>query len=123
MDSSSDDQQSQATDLRVKLAFDGTEAIVTLRDNPTSRDFVSALPLTVTLRDYAATEKIAYLPRKLSTEGAPAGFDPSVGDLTYYAPWGNLAIFYKDARHASGLVPIGACRVRVGEACRPRRRQ
>lgn len=22
-----------------------------------------------------------------------AGMDPSVGDLTYYAPWGNLAIF------------------------------
>jgi hypothetical protein len=43
----------------------------------------------------------------LSTEGAPAGFDPSVGDLTYYAPWGNLAIFYKEGNYASGLVPMG----------------
>ncbi|MEH7502625.1 cyclophilin-like fold protein [Neobacillus drentensis] len=22
--------------------------------------------------------------------------DPSVGDFTYYSPWGNLAIFYRD---------------------------
>lgn len=78
-----------------------------LRDNPTSRDFLAALPLTVTLSDYAATEKIAYPPRKLSTARAPAGFDPSAGDVTYYAPWGNLAIFYKDSGHAGGLVPMG----------------
>jgi hypothetical protein len=48
------------------------------------------------LKNYASTEKISYLARKLSTEGAPAGCDPDVGDITYYAPWGNLAIFYKD---------------------------
>jgi hypothetical protein len=59
------------------------------------------------LEDYAQTEKIARLPRKLSTSDAPAGVDPSVGDFTYYAPWGNLAIFYKDFGYASGLVPLG----------------
>jgi len=83
------------------------EAIVTLLDNPTSRDFVAALPLTVTLSDHVTTEKIARLPRKLSTKGAPAGVDPSIGDVTYYAPLGDLAIFYKDGRYTSGLVPIG----------------
>jgi hypothetical protein len=51
MENPSDGRRSEATDLRVRLVFEGAEAIVTLRDNPTSRDFVSALPLTVTLRD------------------------------------------------------------------------
>ena len=64
----------------------------TLTDSPTARDFASLLPLTVTLKDYAGTEKISDLPKRLSTEGAPKGFDPSVGDIAYYAPWGNLAI-------------------------------
>ena len=64
-------------------------------------------PVTLTLEDYAATEKIAYLPRKLSTDGAPPGFNPSVGAVTYYAPWGNLAIFHKDARYADGLIELG----------------
>ena len=59
------------------------------------------------LEDYASTEKISDLPKRLTTEGAPPGFAPSVGDITYYAPWGNLAIFHKDFRYSSGLVSLG----------------
>ena len=55
----------------------------------------------------SATEKISDLPRKLSTRGAPAGIDPDVGDITYYAPWGNLAIFIKDFGYSRGLVKLG----------------
>jgi hypothetical protein len=84
---------------------DWTDA--SLADNPTSRDFVSLLPITITLEDYAATEKIGYLPRKLSTAAAPAGTEPRTGDVTYYAPWGNLALFHKDFRYSSGLIPLG----------------
>jgi len=65
------------------------------------------LPLTLTSEDYASTEKIARLPRKLSNKGAPDGVDPDVGDITDYAPWGNLAIFYRDFGYASGLVRVG----------------
>ncbi len=79
----------------------------TLLDTPAARDFASLLPLTITLEDYASTEKISYLPRKLTSEGAPGGYDPSVGDLTYYAPWGNLAIFCKDFGYAAGLIHLG----------------
>jgi len=99
--------QLQSATRRARLAFSGTEAIVALRDNPTSRALWASLPMTLTFSDYAGTEKIASLPRKLSTDGAPAGSDPSVGDFTYYAPWGNLAIFYKDFRYSSGLVLLG----------------
>jgi hypothetical protein len=42
-----------------------------------------------------------------STHGAPAGADPSVGDIAYYAPWGNIAIYYQDAPYARGVVPLG----------------
>ncbi len=28
----------------------------------------------------------------------------TVGDITYYAPWGNLAIFIRDFEYSSGLV-------------------
>ena len=59
------------------------------------------------MNDYAATEKISDLPRRLSTEGAPLGSDPSVGDIAYYSPWGNLALFYKDSGYASKLVKLG----------------
>ena len=93
--------------MKIKLTIDGKVVTGTLVDNATSRDFLSLLPVALTLEDYAATEKISYLPRKLSTSDSPAGIDPSVGDITYYAPWGNLAIFHKDAGYARGLVRLG----------------
>ena len=93
--------------MRIRLMIDGKAVDASLLDNATARDFLSLLPLTLTLEDYASTEKISYLPRKLSTAGAVAGSDPSVGDITYYAPWGNLAIFYRDAGYAKGLIPLG----------------
>ncbi len=65
----------------------GTETVTaTLDDTPSARDFVAMLPLKVVLRDYHATEKIADLPRRLDTTGAPASYAPKVGDITYYEP-------------------------------------
>lgn len=97
----------QETPMKIRLIVDGKVIGATLADNATARDLLSLLPLTVTLEDYAATEKITYLPRKLSTAGAPPGSDPDVGTIAYYAPWGNVAFFYKDAPYARGLIPLG----------------
>jgi hypothetical protein len=98
----------QVRTMRIRIDVEGTRISGTLEHNATARDFASLLPLTVTLSDYARTEKISDLPRRLSTEGAPAGFDPSAGDITYYAPWGNLAIFYRDFGYSTGLIKLGA---------------
>ena len=55
------------------------------------------------------SEKIATLPHKLSTQSASKGYAGKTGDLSYYAPWGNLAIFYKDSEvgYANGLIFLG----------------
>ena len=93
--------------MRIRMSIEGTPLMATLDDNVASRDFASLLPLALTLTDYAATEKISDLPRRLSTEGTPPGSEPAVGTLAYYAPWGNLALFYRDAGYANGLVRLG----------------
>jgi len=93
--------------LQIQIEVDGNQVIAALDNSAAARDFASLLPLTVTLEDYASTEKIADLPRRLSTLGAPAGSDARQGDLSYYAPWGNLAIFLKDFKYSEGLVTIG----------------
>ncbi len=103
-DASSDASASAA---KIKLTFGENEAVVTLEGNATTRDFLSMLPVTLTFQDYAGSEKISYLSRSLSTDGAPSTYDPDVGDLILYAPWGNLAIFYRDAGRSSGPVPMG----------------
>jgi len=93
--------------MKIRIVLDGRTATGTLADTPTARDFASLLPLTLTLSDYAATEKISDLPRRLTQQGAPDGIDPVVGDITYYAPWGNLAIFHKAFRYSPGLIRLG----------------
>lgn len=86
----------------------GSETLsATLDDTPTARDFAALLPMNLELRDYHATEKIADLPRRLDTKDAPASYTPKVGDITYYAPWGNLAIFYKPFQNSAGLIRLG----------------
>ena len=67
-------------------------------DSPATRDFLSMLPLTLTMEEFAGREKIADLPRPLRHEGSP-GSDPGDGDLIYFIPWGNLGFYY----NASGI--------------------
>lgn len=93
--------------MSIQLTINEQVLFATLEDSAAARDLLSLLPMTLDLEDYAATEKIAQLPKKLSTAGAPAGTTPSVGDITYYAPWGNLAIFYKDFSYSTGLIKLG----------------
>lgn len=93
--------------MNLHLTINRQVLSATVEDSAAARDFLSLLPLTRDLEDYASTEKIAQLPKELSTAGAPAGVTPSVGDITCYAPWGNLAIFYKGFGYANGLVKLG----------------
>jgi hypothetical protein len=52
--------------MKICLQLDGKNLPATLNDSPAARDFAALLPLTLTLKDYAATEKISDLPRRLS---------------------------------------------------------
>lgn len=90
-----------------------------LEDSVAARDFAAMLPLTLTLEDYAATEKVSDLPRRLSTEGAPAGHEATAGDITYYAPWGNLAIFHRPFPYSRGLIKLGHIEGNVAALAKP----
>lgn len=85
----------------------GAACPATLDDTTAARDFAALLPMELTLTDYHGIEKIADLPRKLDTTGAPASYKPETGDITLYAPWGNLAIFLKPFQSSRGLVRLG----------------
>jgi len=100
-------REAETTAMKIRMTIDGKTAIAILDDTPTARDFATLLPLTITLADYAATEKISDLPRRLSQDSAPPGYTPVAGDIAYYAPWGNLAIFYHGAKYARGLIRLG----------------
>jgi hypothetical protein len=93
--------------MRISITIGDDVLTATLNHSAAAREFAALLPLTLALKDYNATEKISDLPRRLSRSGAPPGFDPGVGDIAYYAPWGNLAIFYRDFGYSEGLISLG----------------
>lgn len=104
---SEDTEAPESQERKLKMLVDGQELDVTLYDTPAANALYDMLPLTLTFEDFGHTEKIAYLETQLPTEGEPDEFDPDVGDLCLYAPWGNLSIFYQDFRNSNGLISLG----------------
>ena len=94
-------------ETRIRVIIGDTVLTGRLWDNATARDLIAQLPLTLTFSDFNRLEKIASLPRKLSTEGVPPGADPLPRDIGYYAPWGNLVFYYGDVGYFNGIVRVG----------------
>ena len=61
----SPDQSANTVKLRLNVADRTITA--TLIDSETARDFVSLLPLTLTMSDLFGREKFGHLPREIST--------------------------------------------------------
>ena len=91
----------------IKMTFGGNEIYGEILNTQSGKEFLSQLPANLKFEDYNSTEKISYLPTKLSGRGEPEGFTPKRGDISYYMPWGNLAIFYRDFRYSRSLIKIG----------------
>ncbi|MFJ6797255.1 cyclophilin-like fold protein [Streptomyces sp. NPDC091268] len=120
-----------STAMGIRVALDGRPVEATLNDSPPARDFAALLPLTLDLKDFHGTERVADLPCKLDTSRAPEPAEAKAGDIAYYAPWGNLALFYRDGpAPSSDLLILGhldvsadelrrATRVTVASASRP----
>lgn len=94
--------------LHVNILVGDRIVTATMADNAAARDFLSRLPLEITLNDYNnTTEKIFYPSPALTTEGVTPGCAPAPGDITVYAPWGNVVIFCKSWSYSRDLIKIG----------------
>jgi hypothetical protein len=101
-------KEAAVTDIQITVNDQSFTA--QLADNPTARDLVDQLPVTLRFRDFNRVEKIAKLPRLLTIEGVPAGDDPEINDIGYYAPSGDLVLYYGDVGYWNGIVRIGQLR-------------
>ncbi|KMO82728.1 hypothetical protein MCHUDSM44219_01560 [Mycolicibacterium chubuense] len=91
----------------IQMMVGGRQITAELADNPTARDLATQLPITLDFHDLNGVEKIARLPRALTTDGVPAGADPEVTDIGYYAPSQDLVLYYGDVGYWNGIVRIG----------------
>ena len=97
----------QEDELRIEITIGDEGFQATLDDSAASRDLVAQLPVTVEMADHGSVEKTGAIPSPLSLDGQPAGADPDVGDIGYYAPGNDLVLYYGDQSYYNGIVVLG----------------
>lgn len=82
--------------MKIRLTTTDRTLTATLIDSQTTQDFVSLLPLTLTMNDLFGREKFGRLPRELSEKGERK-HTYEIGEVIYWSPGHDLAIYYKQA--------------------------
>ena len=99
----------QTGSMKIRLKLNDKIITATMINSNTTRDFISLLPLSLTMNDLFRREKYAHLTQALSTEGARA-HAYEVGKIVYWSPGPDLAIYYRQDGERipnPGIIVIG----------------
>lgn len=99
---------SEPKNHKIKITVNNLEIEAILNSSEMSRDFISLLPLELTMKDLFCREKFANLPGSISKEGSQIQ-TYEVGDIAFWAPGGDLTIFYRQdgQKIKEGLYMLG----------------
>lgn len=93
----------------VIMTINDTEYVVTVDENTAAgKLFLEMFPLSLNFENFGSNERIAYLPHKLDMNSYEEPISVKRGGMTYYVPWGNLAVFRKSFSCSADLAPLGA---------------
>lgn len=93
--------------LKISINSNGNTSVYELNNSSASKELYAQLPLNIKVENYSNDEKIFYPPNKLTTSNTSLAKNAKAGTLAYYAPWGDVVMFYKDFRSSSGLYELG----------------
>ena len=105
--SRTDSSTRQEEQMKIQITIGDQRLQATIFDSAAGRDLIAQLPLTIDMIDHGSVEKTGPLPAPLSLDGQPAGADPDIGDVGYYAPGNDLVFYYGDQSYYPGIVIIG----------------
>ena len=108
-DPASDPQDSKPSSQqpkKIRVQFDGNTVIYELNNSQAATDLYNQLPLSLETEDFSNNEKIFYPPEKLDISDAPLAEGGS-GTLAYYAPWGDVVMFYGNFQSNRSLYSLG----------------
>lgn len=95
------------TAMHITVTSKGNAVVYVLNDSGASKSLYTQLPMTVDVENYGGIEKIFYPPKKLNTTDTPLVKGANAGTLAYYAPWGDVVMFYARFGSAAGLYELG----------------
>ncbi len=93
--------------MQINMIANGNTIVFQLNDSQAAKDLYAQLPLSIDVENYSNNEKIFYPPKKLGTSNTPLVKAAQAGTLAYYAPWGDVVLFYGSFGSASGLYELG----------------
>ncbi len=93
--------------MKISVTENGNTTVFELNNSAAARDLYAQLPLSIPVNNYGSNEKIFYPPKKLDTIDTPQATAHEAGTLAYYAPWGDVVMFYDHFGSAAGLYTLG----------------
>lgn len=91
---------------RITVQFGENTVIYELNDGTAASSLYEQLPITIEVEDFSTNEKIFYPPQELDINDSPLA-QSGAGTLAYYAPWGDVVMFYGDYNENSSLYELG----------------
>lgn len=104
--SHSSEHQMRDNNMIVNMNFNNTSLMIKLDNSKIAKEFYQSLPLELEFSDFIGKEKIAHLPNELKNNNSN-GYEPEIGDLFYYTPWGNIGIFYEKQPFNRDIIFLG----------------
>ena len=99
-------QQEGEMPMHISVTASGSTVVFELNDSQAARGLYEQLPMTVAVENFSNNEKIFYPPEELDTSDAPLA-EGGAGTLAYYAPWGDVVMFYGSFDANGSLFALG----------------
>ena len=107
-ESAGNENMEEVSNMRISVKDNNNHTIIfELNDSSAATSLYEQLPLTINVENYSNNEKIFYPTNKLNTDNTPITGNDGEGTLAYYAPWGDVVMFYNTFNSASGLYQLG----------------
>ncbi|MDO4567147.1 MAG: cyclophilin-like fold protein [Oscillospiraceae bacterium] len=92
--------------MKVSIKSAEYEIIYELNDSQAAKELYAQLPLELEVEPFSNNEMTFYPPKKLSTGDTPLS-GGEIGSLSYYAPWGDVVMFYAPCSPNGSLYELG----------------
>lgn len=93
--------------MEIRISDGSNEVVYALNESEAARDLYEQLPLSLEVSNFSNNEKIFYPSNELDISDATLASSGQSGILAYYAPWGDVVLFYDKFNAASDLYILG----------------
>lgn len=92
---------------QITKAVHEKEAVFQLYDTKAAEKLYEQLPLVLDTENFRNAQWMFYPPESLPVTADEAYHDGIKGELSYYEPWGDVVMFYKEFGSYNGLYELG----------------